>query len=63
MTQEQMAFVKTIVDFVVRNGILELKQLQSEPFRSAGSILAFPTETSRKLIEVIKDINEDTGLA
>ena len=63
LTQEQMVFVKTVVDFVVRNGVLELKHLQEEPFRSAGSILAFPTETGKKLIEAIKGINRNAGYA
>lgn len=63
LSQEQMVFVKTIVDFVVHNGILELKRLQDEPFRSAGSILAFPTATGIKLVDTIKEINRNAGLA
>jgi type I restriction enzyme, R subunit len=63
MTYEQAVFVKTIVDFVVRNGVLELKNLQEEPFRSVGSILQFPMDKGQKLVEVIKSINYNAGLA
>ncbi len=63
LVYEQMVYVKTIVDYVVRNGVLDLKALQEEPFRSVGSILSFPTEKGMKLVNAIKDVNKNAGLA
>ncbi len=62
LTQEQMVFVRLVVDYVVNNGTLDLKHLQEEPFRSVGSITQFPLDKGRKLVDTIKGINKNAGL-
>ncbi len=63
LTPEQIEFIKMIVDFVVKNGILELNQLSKEPFKTIGSIVElFPTDKSRELLTVIKGINQNAGV-
>jgi type I restriction enzyme R subunit len=62
LTREQMVFVKLVVDYVVNNGMLDLKRLQEEPFRSVCSITKFPIDKGRKLVETIKNINLNAGL-
>lgn len=34
----QLRFVKLIIDYVVKNGTLEKKVLQEDPFRALGSV-------------------------
>jgi type I restriction enzyme R subunit len=52
--------VKTIVDYVVKNGIMERRALQEEPFESIGSIVdLFPTETAIKIVSIIDSIKKN----
>jgi type I restriction enzyme R subunit len=63
LTPEQIEFIKMIVDFVVKNGILDLSQLSKEPFKTIGSIVElFPTDKSKELLTVIKGINQNAGV-
>lgn len=62
LNQAQMAFVGLVVDYVVKNGVLDLQRLQEEPFRSVGSIMQFPLDKGKKLVETIKSININAGL-
>ena len=48
----QIKFVKLIVDYAVKNGMLEKKVLQEDPFRSLGSI----SELFRDNIKDVKTI-------
>ncbi|TMU82181.1 DUF4145 domain-containing protein [Bacillus sp. BHET2] len=48
----QLRFVKLIINYVVKNGTLEKKVLQEDPFRSLGSV----TELFRDNIEDVKGI-------
>ncbi|MBD8069290.1 DEAD/DEAH box helicase family protein [Bacillus sp. PS06] len=59
----QIKFVKLIIDFVVKNGMLEKKVLQEDPFRSLGSISELfkdSIDDVRKIIQVIDGINRNT---
>jgi hypothetical protein len=51
-----------LVDYVVKNGVLNLQRLQEEPFRSVGSITQFPLDKGKKLVNTIKEININAGL-
>ncbi|MFS0824794.1 DEAD/DEAH box helicase family protein [Bacillus sp. 1P02SD] len=58
----QIKFVKLIIDYVVKNGMLEKQVLQEDPFRSLGSISElFQDNLSdvRKIIQTIDDINRN----
>ncbi|HHV43414.1 MAG TPA: hypothetical protein GXX57_01925 [Firmicutes bacterium] len=60
LDSRQIRFVKTIVDYVVKNGVIEKKALQEEPFRSIGSIVdVFPEGSARKIVSIIDRLNEN----
>lgn len=56
----QSKFVKLIVDYVVKNGIMDKRVLQEEPFKTVGSIVELFQDNmndARKIIHIIDDIN------
>lgn len=58
----QVRFVKLIVDYVIKNGTLDKKVLQEEPFRSVGSIVELfkdNMDDARKIISIIDEINRN----
>lgn len=63
LNSKQIHFVKLIVDYVVKNGLIEdNKILMEDPFRSVGSIIElFDTdiEERNKLIKTIKEIKNN----
>ncbi|QGU00898.1 Type I restriction-modification system, restriction subunit R [Candidatus Syntrophocurvum alkaliphilum] len=61
LDSKQIRFVKTIVDYVVRNGhMLDKKVLQEEPFSNIGSITElFPLETAKQIVSIIDGINKN----
>jgi type I restriction enzyme, R subunit len=59
----QSRFVKLIVDYVVKNGIMDKRVLQQDPFKSVGSIVELfkdNMEDARKIIGVIDEINRNS---
>jgi type I restriction enzyme, R subunit len=59
----QLRFVKLIIDYVVKNGTLEKKVLQEDPFRSLGSITELfrdNIDDVRRIIQVVDMINRNT---
>lgn len=60
LDSRQIRFVKTIIDYVVKNGILEKKVLMEDPFQSIGSITdIFTTDNVIKLVNIIDTINKN----
>ncbi len=58
----QLRFVKLIIEYVVKNGIIEKSVLQEEPFRSVGSITELFSnnlDDARAIIGVIDTINKN----
>ncbi|MDQ0253929.1 hypothetical protein J2S74_001302 [Evansella vedderi] len=58
-----MRFVKLIIEYVVKNGTLEKKVLQEDPFRSLGSVTELfrdNIDDARRIISVIDTINKNT---
>jgi len=58
----QVRFVKLIVDYVVKNGTLDKKVLQQEPFKTVGSIVEIfkdNMDDARKIIGIIDTINRN----
>ncbi|RDU38925.1 DEAD/DEAH box helicase [Neobacillus piezotolerans] len=58
----QVRFVKLIIDYVVKNGTLEKKVLQEDPFRSLGSISELFRENIgdvRRILQKIDEINRN----
>ncbi|KPL57819.1 DEAD/DEAH box helicase family protein [Rossellomorea vietnamensis] len=59
----QSRFVKLIVDYVVKNGVIDKKVLQQDPFKSVGSIVELfkdNMDDARKIIGVIDEINRNS---
>lgn len=60
---QQLRFVKLIIDYVVKNGTLEKKVLQEDPFRAIGSVTEVfrdNLDNVRGIIRVIDTINRNT---
>jgi type I restriction enzyme R subunit len=59
----QMRFVKLIVEYVVKNGLIEDKRVMNEdPFKSVGSIsflFKHNKEKAMKIVKIIDDINRN----
>jgi type I restriction enzyme R subunit len=59
----QSRFVKLIVDYVVKNGTLDKKVLQQEPFKTVGSIVELfkdNMDDARRIIGIIDEINKNS---
>lgn len=61
LDSKQIRFLKTIVDYIVKNGhMLDKSVLQDDPFLSIGSITdVFPMERALKIVSVIDSINRN----
>ena len=63
LNTRQLRFVKLIIDYVVKNGTLEKKVLQEDPFRTLGSVTDLfndNKEDVRKILQVVDTINRNT---
>ncbi|WP_318506090.1 DEAD/DEAH box helicase family protein [Bacillus sp. T3] len=61
----QSRFVKLIVDYVVKNGVMDKKVLQQDPFKSVGSIVELfkdNMDDAKRIIGVIDEINKNAEL-
>lgn len=60
----QMRFVKLIIDYIVKNGMIEDKRVINEdPFKSVGSISFLfkdNKEKAMKIVKIIDDINKNS---
>lgn len=59
---QQLRFVKLIIDYVVKNGTLEKKVLQEDPFRALGSVTELFSDNLdnvRGIVRVIDMINRN----
>ena len=61
LNANQIHFVKLIVDYVVKNGILDKSVLREEPFKSAGGITLFRdrADIRAEILKKIDEINEN----
>lgn len=61
LDSRQIRFVKTIVDYIVKNGhMIDKSVLQEEPFKSIGSIAeVFPFEDAIRVVQIIDGINKN----
>ncbi|CJC52484.1 type I restriction modification system%2C R subunit [Streptococcus pneumoniae] len=61
----QVRFVKLIVDYVVKNGIMDKRVLQEEPFKTVGSIVELFQDDmtyAREIIGIIDQINSNAEI-
>lgn len=62
---QQAKFVELIIDYVVKNGTLDKKVLQQEPFKTVGSIIEVFKDNmvdAKTIIGIIDDINRNSEL-
>jgi type I restriction enzyme R subunit len=61
LTAPQMNYIKTIIDYVVRNGyIKDNSELAEQPFTTIGRITElFPLQDAQKIMGIIKKIKEN----
>lgn len=60
---QQSHFVKLIVDYFVKNGVMDKRVLQEEPFKTVGSIVELFKDNmndARKIISIIDEINRNS---
>ena len=63
---DQMTFLNEIVDYLVRNGVMEPKMMFDSPFTNIndqGVIGVFGENDSKKIIELVRHVNENAGVA
>ena len=61
LTAPQMNYIKTIVDYVVRNGYIKNNsELAEQPFTTIGGITElFPLQDAQKIMGIIKNIKDN----
>ncbi len=60
---QQSRFVKLIVDYFVKNGVMDKRVLQEEPFKTVGSIVELfqdNMDDARRIISIIDGINRNS---
>lgn len=63
LNANQIKFVKLIIEYVVKNGYLEKKVLQEDPFRALGSVAELfrdNIDDAKKIIGVVDGINRNS---
>ncbi|HEB87339.1 MAG TPA: hypothetical protein ENI68_10045 [Gammaproteobacteria bacterium] len=63
---EQITFLNEVVDYLVKNGVMESRAMFDTPFthiNDQGVIGVFGEGRSRKIIELIRHINANAGAA
>ncbi|KGL43264.1 DEAD/DEAH box helicase [Listeria newyorkensis] len=66
LNAEQTRFVKLIVDYIVKNGMLENKVLEEEPFKTVGSISTIFKDNisdAKKVIKIIETFNRNLDIS
>lgn len=62
---QQARFVELIIDYIVKNGMLEKHVLQQEPFRTVGSIIEVFKDNmidAKQILTVIDEINRNSEI-
>ncbi|MDI9819827.1 MULTISPECIES: type I restriction-modification enzyme R subunit C-terminal domain-containing protein [unclassified Legionella] len=65
LSPDQIAFLDEIVEFIVRNGIMDPNVLFETPFtniHSSGITGIFDDDKSRRILNVVRHINKNAGL-
>ncbi len=60
---QQSRFVKLIVDYFVKNGVMDKRVLQEKPFKTVGSIVELfkdNMDDARRIISIIDEINRNS---
>ena len=61
---DQMAFLDEVVEYLVKNGVMEPKVMFDSPFTNIndqGVMGVFGEEKSKKVIELVRHVNENAG--
>ena len=60
---QQSRFVKLIVDYFVKNGVMDKRVLQEKPFKTVSSIVELfkdNMDDARKIISIIDEMNKNS---
>lgn len=63
---DQISFLDEVVDYLVKNGVMEPKAMFDTPFthiNDQGIAGIFDDESSKKVIQLVRHINENAGVA
>ncbi len=66
MHPDQITFLNEVVDYLVKNGTMEPKAMFDSPFTNIndnGVIGVFGEHDSKKIVEIVKHVNENAGVA
>ncbi|MGE6415785.1 DEAD/DEAH box helicase family protein [Planococcus kocurii] len=65
LNMNQAHFVRLIVDYVVKNGVLDKRTLQEDPFRTLGSVTALFKENitdAKRILSIVDQINQNADV-
>lgn len=65
LNMNQAHFVRLIVDYVVKNGVLDKRVLQEDPFRTLGSVTALFKENitdAKRILSIVDQINQNADV-
>jgi len=63
---DQMTFLNEIVEYLVKNGTMEPKVMFQPPFTNMsmkGVVGVFNQDESKKVVELVRDVNSNAGVA
>lgn len=58
LNNQQSAFIKTIMDYFEKNGYLDKKDMQKDPFKSIGSMSKVFSDDKSKIVSLVDKIDK-----
>ncbi len=58
LNTKQIKFVKLIIDYIVKNGVVEMEVLQEDPFRSVGEVADIFEDNINVITNIVNDIKQ-----
>lgn len=62
LNSRQIKFLRLIVDYFVKNGYLDKRELQKDPFKSVGGIVELFGNDRAKMMEIVSIIDKINGM-
>ena len=66
LNMNQAHFVRLVVDYVVKNGVLDKRILQEDPFRTLGSVTSLFKENitdAKRILSIVDQINQNADVS
>lgn len=58
LNMKQIKFVKLVIDYIIRNGIVDMEVLQEDPFRSVGEVADVFEDNINVITNIVNDIKQ-----